>query len=294
MEGGGARGGRRSLSRSAMFHPTTWGPAAWHVFLCCAWNVTERTRESTVRLLVDLLPHLLPCRSCRESFPKKHRAALRHLEKEGKTLLPGRRQSSSSFFSSSSLPPPSSPRSARAARESLFRWAWLVKNEVNASLGLPSSVSHDQLVARWNLHGAVVDEVVVADALVLFAIDANERRKDVGDGTVEGAFFEACRLLGTLLPLPSDSQFRDALLLLHPPSSSRSSSSSSPRSPRRAAPPSSLVVAAARVARAARTERGAPVLPVSHYLSLSSSSRRGGKGGGAVAGRNKRGRGSPS
>lgn len=190
--------------------PVLWGGPLWQALFGMAWTCDAKRMPLLRTLLTEQLPPLLPCASCRahavQHIPRVNRRA------KGTPKSPGH----------------------------AFRWLWYLKDEVNQTLRKPS-LSLADLTERYVLHGGLVDEVAVADVLVLVALEAHELDRD--DLCIE--LFHA---LAELLPLPIDSQFRASL-----------ASSSRP-----------VVAASVRAAKAARIERGLHAFSVAHYRSVAS------------------------
>ena len=84
-------------------HTYLWGPPLWQLLFSVAWNAPRCAFERLCELVFELVPPLLPCQHCRESYPSKQRAATRRCA----TL--------------------SAPRD-------VFAWLWFLKDEVNKSL----------------------------------------------------------------------------------------------------------------------------------------------------------------
>ena len=200
-------------------NPYLWGPALWQALFACAWNANNDQGVLLHRLLAELLPLLIPCEKCRAHFHKKQPIVLKNMAKATKMTTP---------------PRPDAPERA-------FRWLWHLKDQVNQTLGT-RSISMDDLTQRFLLHGPVVDDVVLGDTLVLIALDAHERKLD-------DHFVEFCTILGTLLPLPSDSELLRALQA---------------KVFRRPILPSSV-----RAAKGARIERGLVPHELKHYKYIS-------------------------
>ena len=196
------------VARVKRMNPILWGPAVWQAMLACAWTCRVENSDALVRLMT-LIVTILPCEKCRTHY-QRHRMVLRRRAK-GEPRKP----------------------------QEVFRWIWLLKDEVNKSLGQPS-ISFEDLTERFRFHGGVVDEVLLGDTLVLFAVSCLQLQWDA-------EFMQLCGLLAALLPLPCDSQLKAALECI------------------RQKP---IVPAAVRAAKAARTERGLPVLNQAHYLQM--------------------------
>lgn len=194
-----------------MTNPHLWGPPLWQCLFACAWHGADF--EALRELLFVQLPLLLPCEKCRHHLVANRPAATRKAGGEPRT-------------------------SAQA-----FRWLWFLKDEVNRSLRpRQPSIDLDDLRARYSLHGGVVDDVALGDALVLVALDA--RRRDLDDDFVR--FCTAS--LAVLLPLPADAELLLALRAMQRP----------------------IVANAVRCAKASRVERGLPPLPEAHYRRIAS------------------------
>ena len=211
--------------------PTVWGPPLWQAMFACAWNCPADDFPILHALLLHQIPKLLPCELCRNHFVSHLPYANRRARGE-----------------------PQSPQHA-------FRWLYYLKDEVNRSIAmgmldrarLPSeqirvieryltsrlSPSFLDITERYVLHGGVVDEVALGDVLVLMALTARQLKLD-------DVFVATCRSLATLLPLPHDSQFRQALARLEGP----------------------VVTSAVDAARRARVERGLRTMTLAHYRNV--------------------------
>ena len=189
-----------------MGNPSLWGPAAWEALFACAWACPKRELERLVAM-VDATLATLPCKKCRRHALRARAEATRRL------------------------------RGAIDCPQQMFRWLYLLKDEVNKSLGRPSPPMSD-VTARYIFHSGVpVNDVALGDALVLFAVEAER------DG-LEIEFSVLCQSLGDLLPLPADSELRMLVGRVRP---------------------SYAVTAALRAARATRIERGFEPLGLAHY-----------------------------
>lgn len=185
-------------------NPTLWGPVTWQVLLACAWNCKLDAMDRLNELL-RLIPLLLPCEKCRAQHVK-------HLS------MVNRRANG----------PPTKPQDA-------FRWIWTCKALVNKSLG-QSTTSLNTITERFMFHGAVVDDILLGDSLVLFALTAKRLM-------MEEEFLQMCEHLSVLLPLPHDSEL---IIML--------AQASFP-----------IVPFAVKAAKAARIERGSRPLSLKHY-----------------------------
>lgn len=190
--------------------PFLWGPGLWQAVFACAWVCRTQHVPALRDLLLRLLPVLLPCERCRFHFIEKKAKVKRRAGGE--------------------------PRDSRTA----FRWLYYVKDEVNRTKACRSPPIAD-VETKYALHGPVVDDVLLGDALVLVALDAQER-------AVATLCAEFCATLAMLLPLPNDSELRTRLSKVN-----------------MARPIVPQVVAAAH---AARVERGLPTLSLKEYLDI--------------------------
>lgn len=189
--------------------PTTWGPIMWRVLFATAWYCKDNQMISLRVILLELLPRLLPCHDCRLNF-RMHRSKVSR-RSEGE------------------------PKNAEHA----FRWLYYLKDEVNRSLKPPvKSISLKDFRARYVLHdGHILNDVEVADLLVLVAIEARELKR-------EQDFVQLCLHLAPLLPVPFDSALPDLLSV---------------------EPNGAITTYAVDVAHTVRQTRGIPVRPLKHY-----------------------------
>lgn len=186
-----------------------WGPALWNAMFACAWWSTQSDMPQLHKLVTYLVPQLLPCEKCRDHYSRKLAKVNRRAKGDPKTP------------------------------DHVFRWLYYLKDEVNSTLKTPS-IEFSDLTERYALHGGVVDDVLLGDALVLVALNANDLQRD-------DLFLEMCESLAILLPLPTDSQFIKNLQLMNRP----------------------IIPAAVRAAKAARVERGLRAFPLAHYRAAS-------------------------
>lgn len=121
-------------------------------------------------VLLRLIPQLLPCHDCRLHF-RMHRSEVTKRAK-GEPRTP----------------------------EHAFRWLYHLKDEVNKSLTPPVvSVPLKELKARYSLHdGHILNDVEVADLIVLVAIEAKELKR-------EEDFTRFCNVMAGMLPVALDS-----------------------------------------------------------------------------------------
>lgn len=188
-----------------MVRPTLWGPPLWQALFSSAWHADSCQWELLQHVVFLDVPALLPCEKCRAHF---HRA------------VPILRRS---------VKDPTTP-------SQVFEWLYLLKDRVNRTLGQKSTITLVELRERYTFHAGVVDDVALGDAIVLMALYAHEHGND-------DRFIEFCVRLGSLLPLPSDSQLIHALSHMRRP----------------------VATEAWRAARGARVERGLPLLSLPHY-----------------------------
>lgn len=149
--------------------PSLWGPAIWKLMFVCTWNVCEANAEIVRHLLLHIIPTIIPCATCakhyKDSIPEVNRRA------KGR---PGTRDHS-------------------------FRWCWYMKDAVNRRLGV-TSIHLQDFAERFFLYGVSINEVEVADVLVLVALKARDDNKDE-------VFLEFCDTLYRLLPIDKSTVF---------------------------------------------------------------------------------------
>lgn len=189
--------------------PALWGPGLWQALFACAWSCPSESESLLRDLVMRLTPALLPCVLCRSHFKEKRPDVTRQIKGE--------------------------PRTA----SDVFRWLYYLKHEVNKTKR-QKSISLDDFTLRYALHGPVVDDVLLGDALVLVAMDAHTRRLD-------DKYVQFCTTLATLLPIAHDAELRRALLVCRKP----------------------IKASAVHTAQAARVERGLPTLTEQHYVTIS-------------------------
>lgn len=152
--------------------PTLWGPGLWHLMLSIAWNCREVDFPTLLRVLLHDIPFLLPCALCQQHYVRNHAALVR---RHGE------------------------PKDPAAA----FEWIYHLKDEVNKTTKRKSIPLRD-LRERFLLSGGRVDDVLVADLLVVMAIHAEAQGTDA-------EFVAFCHNLRALLPLPEDSELLRSL-----------------------------------------------------------------------------------
>lgn len=163
-------------------HPELWGPGVWHVLFACAWNApdTQYRPLPLLQEMLDLAGALLPCETCRRNHVS-HMATLRRRV--------GRPKTSGKFF------------------ELLYHLKDLVNRTITGET-MRRRVSCrspplERLTERFALRGDVVDEVLVADTLLLVALDAAQRG-------LHDEYRRFCTVVGALLP-PSAASLRTYL-----------------------------------------------------------------------------------
>lgn len=206
-------------------HSTLWGPGMWQLMFACAWSAKPEDADAVRALLLDQIPYLLPCGTCRENFSK-------HLAKVNRRAQGAPRADEYVYARAKT--------SAARSPDHAFRWLWYLKDEVNKLTGHPS-LPYAELVDRHVLHGAHLDEVVVADTLVLVALSARKLERD-------DLFVTFCHTLARLLPVPLDAALRQYLTATERP----------------------VVNAALRCARHVRIQNGRPPLVMAHYRTVAS------------------------
>ena len=194
-------------------NPTLWGPAMWRMLFACAWHCDRERFPQLETLVMVQVPLLLPCDKCRRHFLTRRVTVNRRA------------------------------RGVPTTPEHMFRWLYHLKDLINRELHI-RSLTLDELTQRYVLHAGRVDDVDLADTLVLVAIDAVAQGQD-------GVFRDLCHTLGELLPLPSDSQLLVGL--------------------RNFEARGSIVRGAMRMCRAARVEHGLAVPVLKHFQALAAA-----------------------
>lgn len=190
-----------------MVLPSIWGPPVWDMLFGCAWKCTKEN-FSTLQRLVDCTTRILPCELCRQHF-RQHRPEVER--RVGVPNDPNR----------------------------MIRWLYQLKTLVNQNLRRPS-IPFDDLVERFTFSENAVNDVCLADALVLFAYTARTL-------ALESVFVEMSACVSKLIPLPTDSELVRHLARVREVD---------------------VVVDAWRAARATRIERGYRPLSIEHYRSF--------------------------
>ena len=144
--------------------PTLWGGALWQALFACCTHADEADFPKLYDLVFRLTPLLLPCEKCRAHFLSKRATVTR---RAGGDPVCG---------------------------EDVFRWLYILKDEVNKSKRV-RSIEFEHFRRKHELHGGIVDDVALGDALVLVSLDARKRELD-------DLFVELCHALAALLPLP--------------------------------------------------------------------------------------------
>jgi len=155
--------------------PSVWGPMLWNLLFSCAWNATDEDVESLKRLLLILVPRLLPCKTCRFKCLMNLQAVTNTVKIE--------------------------------TPESAFLWIYNLKNAVNRETNA-SPLAVERLMARYRLHDGILFNVwMAADIIVLVAIEA-EKNKRKGECT------QLCAIFGALLPECLAKEFTNGLIHL--------------------------------------------------------------------------------
>lgn len=157
-----------------------WGPPLWHALFACALHARNDARkvERLRRLLLEVLPHVIPCRDCRANYA-------RHLPSVDRKCG-------------------GPPRDGEHA----FVWLWWMKDAVNRTL-FRVSLPIEQVRQRYAFHGLAIDEVALGDALVLVAVQMQRMRE-------QRRFVELCAALVALAPFPEDSELVARLRSVRP------------------------------------------------------------------------------
>lgn len=160
------------MEQGSDFPPYLWGPVTWQTLFTLAYTCAEADYAALRTLVFDLLPHLLPCTGCRtNALAADGRPGITY-RRALKKIGPGR------------------PRTSTRMLAFLHQ----LKEEVNHETRAPKDfLTPARLQNRLAFLAGEIDEVRLADALVLYAISA-ERRAE------EARFVEMLRALYTLLP----------------------------------------------------------------------------------------------
>ena len=159
--------------------PVLWGPGLWHLLFSIAWNCRDGALVSyLLRVVLFHVPTLLPCRLCQGHYVRNH-ALLKHRYGEPKTA------------------------------EEAFKWLYFLKDEVNKRQHI-RSVPFKEFRTRFSVFGGPVNDVLVADTILLISI----AKEEDGDDEV---FVEFCKFLSKLLPLPHDSELVKSLSRMRDP-----------------------------------------------------------------------------
>lgn len=150
--------------------PTIWGSIMWQILFAVAWYCKDAQITALRTILLELVPRLLPCHDCRLNF-RMHKSEVTRKAR-------------------------GDPKNAEHA----FRWLYHLKDEVNRSFTPPvASIPFKEFRARYVLHdGHILNDVDVADLLVLVAIEAKELKRD-------GDYLAFCTLLAPMLPVHLES-----------------------------------------------------------------------------------------
>lgn len=151
-------------------HPNLWGPAFWQLLFVCSYACHADQIAALRALVLDLVPPLIPCKTCRGHYLKNIPYAKRRA-------------------SGSSRQPLATPRQ-------VLHFLWHMKDRVNLQLQ-QRSVDLAVVVSRFEFHGPAVDEVRAADTLMVLSLWAHTRDDDDETSNVFVAF---CMHLSVLLP----------------------------------------------------------------------------------------------
>ena len=155
--------------------PTMWGPGLWHILFSITWNCRNpQELPDLLRVILFSVPTLLPCRLCQQHYVRNHSSLKRRYGE---------------------------PSTAEEA----FRWLYYLKDAVNKTLHT-RSLPFEEFRTRYVTFGGNLDDVLVADTLLLIAIG----NQDNADGD-DDVFIEFCLILSRLLPLPNDSELLKCL-----------------------------------------------------------------------------------
>ena len=191
-------------------HSSLWGPPIWKMMFACSWSMESHMVEVWRSILFDELPVLLPCATCRDNM-------IAHIPIATKRC-----------------------RGIPETGDQFFKWCWYLKHEVNRLTKHPS-IPLSELVDRYVLHGPHIDEVELADVLMIFAISSRNLKQD-------DVFISFCRHLAIVLPIQVDSALRQTLAVVDRP----------------------IINAAHRCARNTRIQNGARALVIAHYRAVAS------------------------
>ena len=193
-----------------MMNSSLWGPPIWKMMLACSWSIRPEQVDEWRCVLFDELPLILPCGTCRENMVAHIPMATRFCNGIPKTS------------------------------DQFIKWCWSLKHKVNQITKHPS-IPLSELVDRYVLHGAHIDEVELADVLMLFAISSRKLNRD-------DVFISFCRRLSLVLPIQATSSLRRTLAVVDRP----------------------IVNAAHRCARNTRIQHGLRPLVIAHYRAVAS------------------------
>ena len=132
------------------------------MLFACAWKCSDETLQLMNVLLFDYLWQFLPCEACKRSFMTK-------IENKKRT----------DRFKDG---------------DELFTWLWSIKDEINNENN-SASLSLVALKKRFELHGRLIDEVALADTLVIMAIFA---RRSLTNSWAD--FVSMCSIVSQMLP----------------------------------------------------------------------------------------------
>lgn len=164
--------------------PEIWGPGFWHLLFAAAWRTSDQERLlPQLTELLELVPDMLPCSKCRAN----HRAHVAAIAKGRPLRFDNGLQA--------------------------FRTLHTLKTMVSKSIARAKGhapcppIALQRLMERYLVRGDVVDAVLVADTLLLVAIDVHER----GAAELTTRYCRFCALLRQLLPVPASSPLHAGL-----------------------------------------------------------------------------------
>lgn len=191
-------------------HSSLWGPPIWKMMFACSWSIESHQVEDLRSILFEDLPLILPCATCRDNM-------VLHIPVATKQC-----------------------RAIPTTSDQFFKWCWYLKHETNR-VTKHTSIPLSELVDRYVLHGPHINEVELADVLMLFAISSRELHHD-------DVFISFCHRLARVLPVQMDSALRQTLAVVNRP----------------------IVNAAHRCARNTRLQNGLRPLVIAHYRAVAS------------------------
>jgi len=149
-----------------------WGPPFWKALFDSAWSCKGDYTHLLPTLLLEVVPLILPCETCRKNYANHIPEVTAKAKCE--------------------------PRDGKTS----FRWLYFMKKEVNSTFKPPRpNIPFGELSERYVLHGGSVHEVELADVLVLISLSSRDLKRD-------DAFIDFCRILSQTLCIPHDSSLK--------------------------------------------------------------------------------------